>query len=527
MDTKLLFTKSITLLYRESLVTDKTETSGDIVRTAMEKVQAPEVVIGLNNDRNIIQNLKQTVLQMCSNPLDYEYVKEDLLLTIKSNCDTDDTLYSQIESGINQEMPQAVLKRSIVGLRKDLINHFKEQNVEEILSKAAWQFRQNRDKIKDYTKFVSELVSTLEPYQVHSNKKDPAINEAVSFEDEGEVESVFTTIADENNGNGIMKTGFQALNEMLMGGFRPGEYVLMQALQHKWKSGLSLTLFKQFAIYNKPYLLNKDKKPLLIRISFEDPLKMNFQFLYKSFKENETGKTYNEETHTLVDKEGNKEQLDKPSPKEMARYVIERMKVNGWHVELLDVNPIEWTYRDLCNLIIEREAAGYEVKVCMVDYLLKLPTTGCTQGPTGTDLRNLNERLKAFFKPRGCIFITPWQLSSDAKARFRENTPDFVTSLVGGGFTDGCRSLDHVTDIGLISHLVCKDREWYLDIALDKIRRIEQPEDKYRRFSLKFNNVRGAKGVVLDDLLLENSAYRKPGGERFNSEEEAKTYFDF
>ena len=35
-------------------------------------------------------------------------------------------------------------------------------------------------------------------------------------------------------------------------------------------------------------MINKTKKPLLLRISFEDNLTLNFQFLYQSLKENET-----------------------------------------------------------------------------------------------------------------------------------------------------------------------------------------------------------------------------------------------
>lgn len=527
MDQKQLLTKSITLLYRESLIADRVENSSDTVRVAMESLSVPQIVVGINNERDIIRNLKQTALQMCANPLDTEYIKEDLLLTIKSNCMDDDALYEQIAQGINQDMPQAVLKRSVIGLRKDLINHFKEESVEKVLRESFFQFKHQRDKIRSFTGFVADVITKLEPYQIQTSRKDPAINESVSFEDEEGVENVFNTACQEGNGNGVMRTGYQALNDMLDGGFRPGEYVMFMALQHKWKTGLSLSLFKQFPIYNKPYLIDKTRKPLLIRISFEDPLKMNFQFLYKSFKENETGLVYHDEFNISKDANGEEIKTPKISAKEKAKYVIDHMKVNGWHVEFLGVNPIEWTYRDLCNLIIEREAAGYEVKVCMVDYLLKLPTTGCTQGPTGTDLRNLNERLKAFFAPRGCIFITPWQLSGEAKALVRDNTPDVVTRWVGGGFTDGCKSLDHVVDVGILTHLVCKDREWYLDVALDKLRRVDQPEDQYRRFALKFNNVKGAKGVILDDINKENSAYKKPGGDRVIAIDDSKTYFDF
>lgn len=528
MDNRLLLTKAITLLYRESLVQDKTENSIDLVRTTLENVKAPEVVVGINPERDIIMSLKRTLLEMCESP-ELDFVKEDLLQSIRSNCGDDLTLYTNIEQSINTEMSDGALKRSIINIRKNLINHFKEEEISKILNKAAWDFRFQREKIKSVPNYLSQMVTQLEPYQIVSSKKDPAINEQVSFEDSEGVENIFATVQNDGSGKGVIRFGWQALNNALDGGIRPGEYAFLMALQHNWKSGFSLSLFKQIPIYNKPHLIKKDKKPLIIRISFEDFLKSNFQFLYKSLKENESGEVYRDEFRDGPIDPDTQEPTKIPviSPKDKSTYVIEKLKVNGWHIDMLYVNPIEWSYRDLCNYIIEKEAEGYEVKLCMVDYLQKVPTVGCEQGPMGHDLRNMNERIKAFMAPRGIIFITPWQLSPEAKMLRRDGHPNFVTKLVGNGYTNGCKTLDQVYDIGLIFHLEHVNKEWYLDVALDKLRRIDQPDDKYRHFALKFNNTKAGKGTILEDIGKENSAYKKPGGNKFTSEAEEQTYWDF
>ncbi len=528
MDNKLLLTKAITLLYRESLIADKSENSNDVIRTALENVKVADVVIGLNTEREVINSLKKTVQEMCSNPNDHEYVKEDLLQTVKANCGDDEALYENIEQGINTEMQEAALKRSIVNIRKTFINHFKEEAATKLITQAAWEARHQRDKIKSFTSWVAELCSKLEPFQVSSNKKDPAINESVSIEDEQGMENIYTTVQNESSGKGVIRFGWQSLNAMLDGALRPGEVAFLMALQHNWKTGLSLSLFKQIPIYNKPHLIDPKKKPLIIRISCEDPLKSNFQFLYKSFKENETGIVYKDEYRAgPTDANGEPTQIPIVTPAQKSAYVREHLRVNGWYIEFMGVNPIEWTYRDLCNLIIEREAQGFEVKVCMMDYAQKLPTTGCDQGPMGHDVRNMIERIKAFMAPRGVIFMTPWQLSPEAKMLKRDKTPDLVTRLVGGGYTNGCKTLDQVYDVGILFNLECVNREWYLDAALDKLRRIEQPADEFRRFSLKFNNTKAGKGVILEDIGKENSAYKRPGGEKFSSKEESETYWDF
>lgn len=527
MDNRLLLIKSITLLYRESLVSDKTENSTDLIRTVLEDVKVPDVAIGINPERDIIKNLKATLVSLCDST-DEELVKEDLLSTLKSNCGDNVALYENLEQSINTEMSDGALKRSIINIRKHLINHFKEQKISETLNKAAWEFRHRRDQIKSVAHWVGDLRARLEPYQIITNKKDPAINGRVSIEDLDGVENIYATVENEGSGRGVIRFGWQAMNNMLDGGIRPGEYMFLVAPQHNWKSGLSLSMFKQIPIYNKPVLIDKNKKPLLIRITFEDPLKTNFQFLYKSIIENETGEVYKDEFKDgPPDDSGQPTKIPLVSPGSKAKYVYEKLKVNGWHVEFLDINPIEWNYRELCNMVIEREAQGYEVKVVMVDYLQKMPTTGCEQGPMGHDLRNMNERIKAFMSPRGIIFITPWQASPDAKMLKRDDTPNFVTRLVGGGYTNGCKTLDQVYDIGLICSLEKVERAWYLDIALDKLRRVDQPDDKYRRFSLAFNNNGKGKGVVLEDVGKANSAFVKPGGRRVTSDQEEETYWDF
>ena len=529
MDAKLVLVKSITLLYRESLIQDKTDSSIDMVRLAIEKVKVPEAMADFMGGKNIITSLKEVVLDMCRNPVTHVYVKEDLLQTIKIACDSDENTYSIIKEALDMDLTDGPLKRSIVNIRKGFIKLHKDEAVTEILNKAAWDMKFNRSKIKDTSSWLSEIITKLEPYQVTNTKKDPAIEEAVSFEDDDSITNVFNTVESENNGKGVIRFGWQSLNHMLGGGIRPGEYVMLMALQHNWKSGLSLSMFKQIPLYNKPHLINRSKKPLIIRISFEDPLKYNFQFLYKSFKENETGEVYvdsfrdgkaNPET-------GETEKIPIVSAKEKSEYVIQKLKVNGWYIEMMKVTPSDWTYKDLCNLIIEREADGYEVKVCMVDYLQKIPTIGCDQGPMGHDLRNLNERVKAFMAARNCIFITPWQLSPEAKMLKREGHLNFVTKLVGGGYTSGSKQLDQVIDIGILFALEYVHKEWYLDLALDKLRRVDQPDEKYRRFALKFNNTSAGRGIILEDIGKENSAYKRPGGERIGAEDKDSEFWDF
>jgi hypothetical protein len=381
MNSKLLLVKSITLLYRESQIIGASEKSSELVREVIQGVQLPEVSVGFDHERDILEGLKSTALYMCETPIGYQYEIADMLQRLKVNTLEEESLYDALVEGMEPEMSQETIKRTCLSLKRTLNEHFREEKIKDIVNKAAYTIKFTRNKITNIKEFVSSLSTQLEPYMVDVSTKDPAVIGEVDMCNLDQITSIFNDVRKSTTGIGILKTGWQGLNRMLQGGFRRGEQTVIGALQHKYKTGFSLTLFKQLALYNIPVMIDSTKKPLLVRISFEDDLKLNFQFLYQSLKENETGL---------------KADLAGITDAEMAAYVQEKLGVTGYHTRLLHVNPSLWTYKDLCNKIIELEADGYEVHCLMVDYLLKLPTTGCDQGPMGVDIRNMYERLRNF-----------------------------------------------------------------------------------------------------------------------------------
>lgn len=381
MDPRLLLVKCITLLYRESLLTDRTENSSDLVRTILENIKVPETSLSLNHDREMLMALKETALYMCSNTLETTYEKEDILQRLKVNCVNDEKIYEAFAQGIEKDMDEGSLKRTILGIRKFINDTFRENEIIKIIREASSKISFGRDKIKNMRNFVNELCTKLEPYQIESSRKDPAIITSVDIGDESSLDEVFKEVKTIANHTGLLQTGWQGINKMLQGGFRRGEEWVLPALQHKYKTGFTLSIFKQLAIYNKPVMVNPNKKPVLVRISFEDELVTNLQFLYQNLIVNETGE--------LPD-------IDKVTSGQMAAYVKEKMQVNGYHIKMLRVNSSEWTLKDLQNYILELEANGYEIHLCMVDYLPMLPTTGCDDGPMGFALQDMYRRTRNF-----------------------------------------------------------------------------------------------------------------------------------
>jgi hypothetical protein len=501
MDDRLILVKCVTLLYRESLIPEKTENSSDLVRTILEEIKLPEYNLSINHDRDLLSSLKDTALYMCANPVDYIYEKEELLQRLKVNCSTDIKIYEALEQGIKKDMDEGSLKRTILNIRKYINDVFRENEIVKIVKDASVSVNFNRDKIKSMRTFVSDLCSRLEPYQIEANRTDPAIVSSVDVGDTGSLSNVFNEIKEMADSSGLLVTGWQGLNEMLQGGIRPGEQIVLPALQHKYKTGFTLSLFKQLCIYNKPKLRDPKKKPCLIRISFEDSLANNLQFLYNNLHFNETGR--------LAD-------IKNTSIGAMASYVREKLSVNGWSIKMLRVNASEWTYKDLHNYILELEAEGYEIHACIVDYLPMMPTTGCEEGPAGHSLRDLYRRTRNFFSARRIALITPHQLSTDAKQLIRDGRQDFVKLLPGMGYYAGSKQIDQEVDVEVFLHIEKFNNMSFLTLQRGKHRGLEALEETAKYMVLPFPKV----GPIPDDLGKPAIHSRKLGGGPVGSGEE-------
>ncbi len=399
MNHKLLLVKCITLLFRESQLPGGHENSATLVRNVIANIKEAQISIGLDHEREVTIALKKMAITMCETPPDHEHDVDEALQQLKVACGEDETLFDSFREGIEKELTENRTKKMALNLRRSLNEYFREEKIQEIIFNASNKLRFNRGQVMNMKQFVAETVALLEPYQVDSETKDPAIVASVNLAMAEEVKTIFKNVQKAEQGGGILRTGWQGVNRMWRGGFRRGQEVVIGALQHNFKTGFSLGAFIGVALFNTPETAFPEiltpKKPLLYRVSFEDDLELNFQYMYEVLmaydgRENEiVVKTKEDfEAMTAEELEG---YIDK-----ISAYVMERMRVNGFEVIMERVNPSNWTYMHLCNRMLELESDGYEVFMCMADYLPMLPTTGCLQGPAGTDMQDMYRRIRNF-----------------------------------------------------------------------------------------------------------------------------------
>jgi len=507
-DTRLLLVKAITLLFRESSLPDEISNSADLVRTVLEPVKPPETGLTISSERDVITALKDTALYLCSLPLGSMIEKSDLLQRLKLNCTNDERLYEVLMQGIDKEMDIGSTKRTVLQMRQYLNDSYRDNQIIKKFNDANKKLLFNRHEIKDMRAFVQAFHTETEPYTIVANRKDPGIVDQVDLGDDAKLTQVCQTVQEQASGETVIRFGWSGLNEMLQGGGRRGECGGIQALQHNYKTGFSLTIFRQAASYNEPVIAEEARKPLLLRISFEDSLQSNIQFLFQNIYENENG--------------GITPDLSKFTAAEMAAYVKLHLQKKGWHVHLMRVNPSEWTFKDIQNTVLNFEAAGYEVHMLMVDYLPMIPTTGCDQGPAGHDYRDLLRRMRNFCSSRKILFITPWQMSTDAKMLLREGRSDFVKNVVGKGYYSGSKQVDQEFDWELTIHIEQFNGQAWLTVGRGKHRLPTTIPDPQKFFAMPFPE----KGSIPDDLDKPRICRRKIGGGPIGSAEETP-FHDF
>lgn len=381
MDSAVILSKCISLLYRESHIENLSENSADLVKTAIERITISDTDIGVGTRRNTLAALKTMIVEMCRNTVEHVYDLSELTQQVRLITNGDETLYQAITQGLEVDMAGPALKRAVTNLKKTISGFYRDERLGDLLKRASREFNFNRNSISDTSAYINTLVGELTALSTKSATKDMGLIKTLDLSDDESIAAAYSEVEASNSDGLAFRTGFVELDQATQGGPRPGDTMVISALQHEYKTGYSLSVFAHLPLFNRPRCTDPDKKPLCYRITAEDPVRNNAQFLYQLLKYEETGEAVDVKKCTVA---------------EMSKYVKQRLSVNGYHVLIDEINPTRWTYQSIINRVIELESQGYKVEVLCIDYLSKIPTTGCTQGAMGDDMMDMLSRLRAF-----------------------------------------------------------------------------------------------------------------------------------
>jgi len=491
MDDNLLLINLITLLTIESSVEAGAELSRDIVEEILQSIYLPESSVEESTGRDTLVGLMGTVRWLVADANekpDRAIIQQRVTLNAGIQHHLANAFIESIKDLGDDE---SKMKRAAT-IRSGLRTHIRQQHIRKLITDARIAVAKNRDNT-DWSAMAQQLARELDKYSTDA-EDDSGIVKALFLKDVEGLEAAFMEGVDETSTEGVITSGWQFYNRMLGDhlGNRRGDMICIEALQHNFKSGFLLNLFKHACIYNTPYMLDATKKPLLVFLSLENHFSENVMWLYANLVENETGEEVDIQTIDY---------------KVAASYLRDKLQQNGYAIYMNRINPSDFSYMRLFNLINSFIVQGYEVHAVYCDYLNMIPKVGCTATNEAHKIRELFRRVRNWMSERKITFFTPHQLNPDAKKLIREGTPRFAQEVVGKGYTDGCSTIDQEIDLEIVINKVIQNGISYLEIARGKHRKLKPTPEKYLYAVRKFESV----GGIIDDIHIEDQTLPRIG----------------
>lgn len=432
MDFRVLLIQSIALLFWESQLEGSGLDSKDLVRRLINELPELENISGTDDDRNNLVALRDIALSLAlgTTPLKQDVIKDRVKLSIKKDKELRDDAF-ELLSGKTNDL--SAISDKIESIRGEIHRYIREKEFKKVIQQIAKAGLYATTQI-DIPKVARDAISELEGFTLFGDEnKDPALNDFADFEDPESVAKVFARVQDDVNPESVMKTGWQAFNEMLgdTAGLRRGSMYVVGAMPYNGKSLVTMDLTTHVGLFNTPFLLDPTKIPTIVHFSTENDLQLNFKLLYRRWKE--------QEINGPVD-------MLNTDPVSMANYVINKLQANGYRYKFYYLNSAECNWRKISEYLLKLESLGHEVHLCAIDYLAMLDYEDLPGGNEATQIQLLFNRIRAFCNPRGITTIIPHQISTEAALLKRQGTDDFVKQIAGKRYWARCRSIDMEVD---------------------------------------------------------------------------------
>jgi hypothetical protein len=460
----------------------------DIKKTIKETltyIELPTATIGDGSDGIISINLRSMADWMLSVEEGIDFNKEDILGRIRINLRGETSYLNELELSISIEGDEDRSRKRIRSINSELKFDLNKQRIKKLVARMNHRINFSASGI-DTKEAIRELQENLAKYNV-----DPEGSEKAGFvgrlitTDLEAMEKVFETAKEVNSPEGLLRTGFVGLNRMAGGiGLRRGELINVGALTHNYKTGMLNDLARQVPLYNTPFMFDVKKKPLVLRVSFENKLEQDLPIIYKSLIEQETGE---------------KITLSEIDQVKAAQYIKNRLEVNGYKFGMECYDPNNFDVYDLIDLISKYEADGYELHLLVVDYMELIVNIAKSADRRDEAINDAFQVIRNHCFPKGITVVTAHQLSTEAQQLAREGTANFAEKVSTGGYYRNTKSLHTKLDLEIITHIVKLDGVSYLTVARGKHRGGEDTPEKHRTYFQPFAPV----GGLLDDVMLD------------------------
>lgn len=464
-------------------------------------------------DKKVEALLRKLLVWIREQPSDSNIITSLIEPRLMEIIKLDSALEKTLNSGFNAEMKEEDARALIFQIINDLrLNDIRNEFNTKFKSLVRpFMFDGEMELSKEDAILIADLLSAK--IASDGSQFDRAVVEKADGNDAMSIANILDQLKVETSAEGIVKTGLVGFNNALGPdfGLRRGLMYMVEALTNRGKSFSLAHFIASVPLYNKPVLRDKSKIPTVILMSAEDSLGLIFKRMYEIF---------------VTAKTGIKPDFFEATTEEATKVIMDTFKENGWHFVFYRVNPSHDNIHELQQRIRDLESRGHEIVLCAYDYLAMMDLTGTTGESRSDRLQDLYRRARNFFSSRGSIFITPHQLSPDAKKFIRESDEDseayFIRDVGGKSMTEGCTKLTNEVDCVFGIHVAkFSNGENWLTYYCGKMRGEGAPESE--RFGMyPLDPLNG----LIHDINLEKSTFRKSlahrseamgGGEDFDA----------
>lgn len=445
-----VFLKCIQLLFRNG--GENKNSTKELITNILSVYKPMESFAITGGEQEATEKLRDYLLEcLDEEALNREIILQNLsdILKTSSRKDVAIDMFKIVEEDDNKNIIRA--------LENELNSKIYIHRIKKTLSGYTYDFDKKFKAGMSPDDMLTKIIEELTILTKNIKTKDDAIVNEVDLDNIENVSKVFQVVKETTEAESFkFKLGLRALNKITNNGYKNSEFVIWNALQHNYKSGMLASSLIGIARYNKPIMQDPSKIPLLLYVSLEDDLDILFEFLYRQM--------YYTDNKVKAD-------MANTTKEEMSKYVKDKLQETGFKVKFIRVDPSDWSYSSFFSLIEKYEKDGFELKTVILDYLSLIPTVGCiANGAVGSDLRDLYRRVRNFFAKRKCLFISAHQLSPDAQMINRENLTGevFLNRIMGKGFFDGSKKLSQEMDLELYAYKYTQNGRDYLAIGKGK-----------------------------------------------------------
>ncbi|HFT2124571.1 TPA: DnaB family ATPase [Pseudomonas aeruginosa] len=466
----------------------------------LEELPAPNPDV-MSQDRRVRDSIRSSISWLLDQSNDDPLIKSLLMQRVAIFCKNDDSLRDAVNVGLEdletEELSRRLVYKQITEIRSSMEDEVFEKQFKKAMKEVLYKDLVDT-KPEDFAKLIDLIQERV------NNAYGERQSEVVSSVNTATPESMLDIIEmakTENSAEGIIKTGIQGLNQGLEpdGGLRRSKMYLLEAMTNRGKSFGMAHLIASAGMYNKPMLRNKAKIPTILYESAEDAMELVIRRIYKLAVTTK----YKEDRDFQVT-----ESMD------IVTAIADCFRKNGWY---LVINQIE-AHKDNRDKMFARvrqlELKGHEIILYGYDYLAlqnfdKLP------GENKSDkLQLLFRTVRSFMIARGICFLTPHQLSPEAKKLLKELDDEsevyFAREVSGKSMTETSTKITNEVDGVITIHVAKTSMKNYFTCSIGK-QRGEGCSPEKRFFIYDLDPV---LGLVHD--INGKPAFRRSLQQRFN-----------